>query len=424
MTDHRWILEPYKSQASRHRCPGCNKNKTFALYIDQETNDIVGDRVGRCNREIECAYHYTPSQYFKDNGLNVEYTPHTPTAPKPQPPTSFIDPELFEKSLTAYKANNFIKFLNTIFDQTTIDKLVSKYFIGTSSHWPGATVFWQIDQQGKIRTGKVMLYNPSTGKRVKEPFNHLTWTHKVLKLSDFNLKLCLFGEHLLKTNPGKPVAVVESEKSAIISSVYLPEFIWLAVGGLSQLTAERCKSLKGRTVVLYPDLNAYEKWKIKGDEFGFKTSKVLESKATEEEKKQGLDIADYLLRVNVTQMSNKSADFSHFNTKNDTVNVSNSFNPPTQACEASKVSVPPEVLKLRAEFERLELAGAIVSEAVIIDGIGSIADLREFVGHLWRQLVTRRGNAQQGFAIKNLQTIREYYNKKTEHYGAEQHREN
>jgi hypothetical protein len=336
---HRYILEPYKNQSSRHRCPGCNKNKTFTLYIDTETTEQLHDRVGRCNREVECGYHVTPSQYFKENGIEVEHTSYTPPVPKPQPPTSYIDPTIFKRSLTAYESNNLIKFLLTIFDDTTVTKLISKYFIGTSAHWPGATVFWQIDDSGKIRTGKVMLYNPETGKRVKQPYNHLTWTHKLLKLADYNLKLCLFGEHLLKSEPARPVAIVESEKTAIIASVYMPQYIWLAVGGLSQLTGERCKVVKGRTVMLYPDLNAYNKWEAKAKELGFKVSNVLETKASEEEKRQGLDIADYLLRVNISQTSPKSACLSDLNTENSTDNASNNTEAPTPVIEDAAVNV-------------------------------------------------------------------------------------
>lgn len=40
--------------------------------------------------------------------------------------------------------------------------------------------FWQVDNQGKVRTGKVMLYYPKTGKRVK---NHTTIFHGYTRLS-------------------------------------------------------------------------------------------------------------------------------------------------------------------------------------------------------------------------------------------------
>ena len=36
---------------------------------------------------------------------------------------------------------------------------------------------------------------------------------------------------LLSENPTKSVAIVESEKSALIATHYMPEFIWLATGG-------------------------------------------------------------------------------------------------------------------------------------------------------------------------------------------------
>jgi hypothetical protein len=417
---HRFILEPYKSQSSRHRCPGCSKNRTFALYIDTETNEPVNDRVGRCNREVECGYHYAPGQYFKDNGVELGHVHYVAPVPRPQPPTSYVDPQIFKKSLAAYGVNHLVKFFRTIFDENTVTRLIAKYFVGTSSHWLGATVFWQLDYESRIRTGKVMLYNPETGKRVKEPFSHLTWSHKVLKLENFNHKLCLFGEHLLKADPAKPVAIVESEKTAMISSVYMPQYIWLAVGGLSQLTADRCSVLKGRSVMLYPDLNAYDKWKIKGDEFGFKTSSVLESKATEEEKKQGLDIADYLLRVNVKQMSPQTAGLSHVKTKYDQSIECIGLKSSEVSSQNAAATVHPNVIKLQQEFEQWDLSGRIVPEAATIDKIGFIADLSDFVGHLWRQVVKRQDQKQYLFAVESLRIIADYYNRNPEHHGLEQ----
>lgn len=144
-----------------------------------------------------------------------------------------------------------------------------------------------------------MLYSPATGKRVKEPFNHINWVHKALKQPEFELRQCLFGEHLL-IDKTKPVAIVESEKTAVIASVYLPQFIWVAVGSLTNLNAEKCSILKGRIVTLFPDLNGFDKWSSKAKELShlaiFTVSDLLERKATEAEKKQGFDLADYLIK--------------------------------------------------------------------------------------------------------------------------------
>jgi len=306
MNEHKYILEPYKGMNTRYRCPSCQqRDKTFSRYIDTETGEHLHPTVGRCNRESNCGHHYTPKQYFQDSSISFDrpqpkaYKPRTFT---PQPkPLSFISVEVFQASLKGHEANNFVKFLIDLFGVEITSELVSRYFIATSKRWNGATVFWQIDTQGKIRTGKIMLYSPTTGKRVKEPFNHIDWVHKALGQPEFQLRQCLFGEHLL-IDKTKPVAIVESEKTAVIASVYLPQFIWLAVGSLTNLNAEKCSILKGRTVTLFPDLNGFEKWSRKAKELlriaVFTVSDLLERKATEEEKRQGLDLADYLIKFN------------------------------------------------------------------------------------------------------------------------------
>lgn len=305
-TAHRYILEPYKGMNNRYHCPGCEqRDKTFVRYIDTETGEHIHPSVGRCNRESNCGYHYTPKQYFQDNNISfdapqtIAYKPR-PVTPQPKP-VSFVPVEVFKASLKAHKANHFVKFLIDLFGVEVASQLVSHYFIASSKHWNGATVFWQIDAQGKIRTGKIMLYSPTTGKRVKEPFNHITWVHTLLKIPNDETRKCLFGEHLL-IDKTKPVAIVESEKTAVIASVYLPQYIWLAVGSLTNLSAEKCSILKGRTVILFPDLNGFEKWSSKAKELShltnFIVSDLLERKATEAERQSGFDLADYLIMFN------------------------------------------------------------------------------------------------------------------------------
>lgn len=304
-TAHRYILEPYKGMNTRYRCPSCKqRNKTFSLYIDTETGEHIHPSVGRCNRESNCGYHFTTKQYFQDNNISFDtpqkkaYIKHKVVTPQ-QKPVSFIPVEVFKKSLQHHSENNFVKFLIDLFGVEVASQLVSRYFIATSKHWNGATVFWQIDTQGKVRTGKIMLYSPTTGKRIKEPFNHINWVHSLLKQPLFELRQCLFGEHLL-IDKTKPVAIVESEKTAVIASVYLPQFLWVAVGSLTNLNAEKCSVLKGRTVTLFPDLNGFEKWSSKAKELShianFTISDLLERKATEAERKQGFDLADYLIK--------------------------------------------------------------------------------------------------------------------------------
>ena len=346
-----------------------DSRKSFVRYIDTVTGNYIADDVGRCNREDKCGYHkqpphtikclfvpfgsikdysekayqlkalngfyylpkskvheinekgcYVSEWYLKNCHTNIPFittdckyfangeAPNMPHAPQTTDteikPVSFIHFEVFKASLEGYDANHFVTYLNKLFGIEVTNQLISKYFIATSKHWDGATVFWQIDITGKVRTGKIMLYDPSTGHRVKEPFNHITWAHKALKQPEFELNQCLFGEYLLKDKI-KPVALVESEKTAIIASVYLPQFNWLAVGGKQNLNINMMQALKGLNVVFFPDLKGYEKWNTFAKEHSnlakFTVSDLLERKASDNEKEQGLDLADYLVKFDNTE---------------------------------------------------------------------------------------------------------------------------
>ncbi len=228
------------------------------------------------------------------------YTPIKEVEPKA---TSYIDLDIVNQSLQRYPDNKLFQFLSAQFGEAETLKLMAKYKVGTSKHWDGATVFWQIDYQNRVRTGKIMLYNPTTGKRIKEPYNHVTWVHSVLHKEDYNLKQCFFGEHLLPEDKSRPVALVESEKTAIIASYYLPQFLWIASGGKNGcFNVNSLSVLAGRSVVLFPDLGATNYWQskislMKSCGIEVQMFDYLEVNATEDERKEGYDIADYLLKV-------------------------------------------------------------------------------------------------------------------------------
>lgn len=322
MNNHKYILEPYHGINSRYQCPECKrKEKTFSRYINAHTGEHIHETVGRCNRESNCGYHYTPKQYFQDNKIlsEVHRNDNNPRAkenpkpnsnPKPKPKAkpnakpnsvSYINIDNFKATLKSYEVNHFVSFLVRVFGYGITNELISKYYIGSSKHWQGATIFWQIDLNGNIRTGKIMLYDIETGKRIKKPFDYFTFVHKNINQPEFELRQCLFGEHLL-IDKTKPIAIVESEKTAIIASVYLPDFIWLATGGSNNLNSNTCNILAGRRVSIFPDLKCFEKWSAKATELFqhdyFNVSDLLERKATEDEREKGLDLADYLLKFN------------------------------------------------------------------------------------------------------------------------------
>ncbi len=314
MNNHRFILQPYKGAGSRHCCPACHKKRCFSRYIDTEKQISFPDDVGRCDHEQSCGYHLTPKEYFERNpqakSLHCDFS--TPSAlrakpTEPRKPTSFIAAETVSQTLHGYEKNNLYLFLRSKFGAEDALRLMNDYRVGTSKHWPGACVFWQTDINSCVRTGKVMLYDAETGKRVKKPFNHVTWVHSLLRLPDFNLRQCFFGEHLLLMNRGKPVAIVESEKTALVATYYLPEYVWLATGGKNGcFNADALRVFKGRQVILYPDIRATDQWRQKLSllrNLGIEASifNFLEEVATDNERTAGLDIADYLLQIEPDQ---------------------------------------------------------------------------------------------------------------------------
>jgi hypothetical protein len=129
-----------------------------------------------------------------------------------------------------------------------------------------------------------------------------------LHYEEYNLKQCFFGEHLLSVYPNKSVAIVESEKSALIANHFMPDFVWLATGGMHGCFKEDSVIvLKNRSVILCPDLGATETWKGKIKQLSSICSRVvisekLEQCATKEQRKSGLDIADFLLMNNTPMM--------------------------------------------------------------------------------------------------------------------------
>ena len=295
----KYSLERYKGQSSRYYCPNCEKKNSFVLYVDIETGEFLNEKVGRCNHESSCGYHYKPKQYFQDSGnldfYNKQIKNFKPP-PAPPPPISYFDMEHLIETETNYNNNNFVQFLLTIYDRNAVFEAVKKYRIGTSDCWNGANVFWYLDRRNKVRSGKVMLYDKVTGKRVKTSGTPRINSMRSILLKKglinegFNQKTGLYGEHLL-SDKDKPIALVESEKTAIIASIEFPEYIWLASGSRAFLTNDRIKVLKGRDVTLYPDNDAFDEWNKKASAHHFKISYLVKEKCS----LPNADLADYIL---------------------------------------------------------------------------------------------------------------------------------
>jgi len=299
----KYQLEKYKGQQSRFDCPACGGKRTFALYVNIKTGDRVHHTCGRCNREDNCGYHLTPKEYFAKNGNPDFDVQTTHNEPEPLKQTSYISQDVLAATLKGYEFNVFAQWLVSLFGKETTEEAIARYYIGTATR--GRTIFWQVDGRNRVRTGKIMSYQPD-GHRSKIYLP--TWVHAAKKngkplYPEFNLKQCLFGEHLAVRNAKATIALVESEKTAVIASIYLPQYTWMATGGKNGISVDRIQHLKGRKIVLFPDLNGYTEWNRKAKEVSailtgttIKVSDLLERNATDDERSGGLDLADFLLR--------------------------------------------------------------------------------------------------------------------------------
>lgn len=329
-TTYPYALQRYQGRATRYTCPACQKSHCFTRYLETATGDLLDNAYGRCDHEINCGYHRSP---YKDKSLKSlpclpSWHSSTTQMRAGSTPTTGLSPlevytipaEVLELSVQPihYQDNALAKLLRKHFGVGDADDLLRRFQLGTSAYWPGACVFWLIDEHGRVRGGQVVLYD-ETGHTIKTPYRHTRWVHTAQVeryqrlgmpvptwLADYTQygqkSPCLFGLPQLATAPAcQPVALVESAKSAMLAAFYMPQFVWLATMGLSNLTEERLRPLKGREIWLYPDAGALEKWSQKADSlrrlgYNIQISELLEKKVTPIEREAGLDLGDFLLR--------------------------------------------------------------------------------------------------------------------------------
>lgn len=317
--DYQYHLAKCTGSFRKLTCPSCGRKQCFVPYVD-DNNQILHETVGRCDHESSCAYHLTPGQYFQQNpearprGDAWRQLPAwaykaqkkaIQTAPKPQLKGKVCElpKDLVQKTIRPDRPSNFVRFLHTLFDESTVQRLVQQYQLGTTRS--GEVIYYEIDSKGRYRGGKLVQYDHVTGKRIKDNTDiPVNWLHPRLIRQgilpkDWTMTQCLFGEHLLQSNPDALVILVEAEKTAVIGAGYLPQYIWVATGGKTQL-GDKLDVLKGRKIMAIPDVDAYEVWReafLQRSYLGIVVSDVIEREATDEEREEQIDIADWLVRA-------------------------------------------------------------------------------------------------------------------------------
>ncbi|MFN4249297.1 MAG: DUF6371 domain-containing protein [Flavipsychrobacter sp.] len=293
MKTYRYTLQPYKGRNTRYTCPQCGCKDVFVRYIDTTTGEHLAEDVGRCNREQQCGYHMPPKSgntkcQFLNTKKQILNPKNQPSTNQPVNQSTSQLKAIFKNSLCCYPQNGLAQYIYHTYGWQAMERVLDAYRIG--SHTDGSTIFWQIDAQQRIRSGKLIQYDAQTGHRIKGTDTPpVRWVHSLHKLQGFTLHQCFFGEHLLKGNRRLPIAIVESEKTAAIASIRMPQYLWLATGGIRNLSAEKCSVLEGRQIILFPDAGAWDYWHSIATQIRkCSISHVLQHHT------DGSDIADYL----------------------------------------------------------------------------------------------------------------------------------
>ena len=247
------------------------------------------------------AIRWLGKKYLIDTDMNdFNYTP-PPPRPKPAPLQMLTLPfDMVTSREDGREENTLVTWLRNgigwdYCQRQRIDKVLEAYHLGTNRR-NGMTIFWQIDERQRVRTGKMMKYypegHPKFGHRDRDTRYNFDWVHSALSrhrdpktgettydppypfpnLFDPSKQepiQTLFGMHLLNAyGQTGQVNIVESEKTAIIMAIAYGNHsgdVWMACGGIEMLSRERLAPIikQHRRIVLYPDRDGIDRWRAK-----------------------------------------------------------------------------------------------------------------------------------------------------------------
>lgn len=315
--------------SKKYICPGCGKKK-LVRYVDSVTGELQPEQFGRCDRQDSCGYYMYPKSDRIDTvnlakSLAIRRESHSQSEKK----QVFIPKDALKATLGGYNDCTFFTYLsNRGVPDNLLEEIISMYLLGTiqSGHLRGALTIPYINENDQVAFVQVKQFD-ERNKTIKTSALHSLIKGKpgnqwVEEYEKNELKVsCFFGSHLLKKYPKNPIALVEAPKTAIYGTCYLGvpkddnDLLWLAVYNKPSLTVDKFKVLKGRNIVVFPDLSAkgetYNEWKKKVELFANKLPKTkvtvndfLEQYAPNELRQAGGDFADFLCQFTWQEYQN------------------------------------------------------------------------------------------------------------------------
>ena len=323
------------SNKRRSDCPHCGKRGKYSAYMNTQTGELAPVEYGMCS---SCQESKRPpdnfvageSTYTEDNKLAYYEadTVHINLI------NSFYKPK-------NYVENNFIEGLEQKFGKDPVKRVVDLYKLGR--FYDSGVVFPYQYTDNQICTGKIMFYDDNLNRIKEGKKSYPQYLHNLNYQTDgywhcdfrdfdidengnevlipFKLKLCLFGHNQVVNEKHKTVCLVESEKTAVIMSIVLPEFIWVASGGMHLIQNYKFLFFTGRKCLVFPDLSeddkVYKYWyeKLSGYNrkycYDFEIVDYLSEFLNKDEelirkcKCEKFDIADFVMHFNINNSYTK-----------------------------------------------------------------------------------------------------------------------
>ena len=241
----------FEKGSKKGTCPQCGYTHKFRYYEDSQGNRL--DDYGRCERTNACGYHAWPTGTAMPKTETTYTPPPTPVQIYPAGPVlSRLQETLVNQDspFHTYALSIGLTHAHLAAWRVGSERLFEKPF----------TVFVHQDSDGRIVNAKWFQYGPD-GKRIKAKTETEMDSFSLKQPDEKELQrygLCLFGEHLLDPARMKAVFIVESEKTAIISAWFYPQYDWVAVGSANGLTDAKIPPLFNRRVYWLADADGNE----------------------------------------------------------------------------------------------------------------------------------------------------------------------
>lgn len=215
----------------------------------------VSEEGGRCISLPQWLIEFGGAADFKEalkmiNGQPQTLEWHRDFRKREQPKGLYVSPDVLRgaKAYDLQKCSLF-RWMCGMFPEERVREVWDMYNVTTDSH--GNCVFWYVDQDGKILYDKRILYNED-GHRNREFF-----PGRQYRVADGYTEKCYFGACI--PDDGKKAFIVESEKSALLASLFYGGRRFLATGGKGNLREIEPNML------LVPDMDARMEWEEKGE---------------------------------------------------------------------------------------------------------------------------------------------------------------